>query len=149
MERIAFREPDGQRPDDIREDQPVALIVDDEPFVLLLLSMILTTRGWRVIQASDGDDALARTEGMDLGLVVTDYNMPGMDGATLATRLIERDPNLPVLVISGQPRVDNWVEGPRSSFLAKPFAIKDLACRVESLTGCATGYSGQTQSARC
>jgi len=115
--------------------QPVALVVDDEPLVLLLLSVILAARGWRVIQASDGNDALAKAEGTHLDLLVTDYDMPGMDGWSLAHRLCERDPKLPVLLVSGRPEAADWVEGVRNAFLAKPFGIEDLSLRVESLTG--------------
>jgi CheY-like chemotaxis protein len=116
-----------------RGRQPVALVVDDEP---------LAGRGWRVIQASDGNDALAKAEGTDLDLLVTDYDMPGMDGWSLAHRLCERDPKLPVLVVSGRPEAANGTEGVRNAFLAKPFGIEDLGLRVEALTGYSIAWSG-------
>jgi CheY-like chemotaxis protein len=126
--------------------QPVALVVDDEPLVLMLISMILTARGWRVIQASNGDSALARAAGVELDLLVTDYEMPGMNGRTLAHRLCENDPNLPVLVVSGRPEESDWTEGARHGFLEKPFAIEALADRVESLTGYATAWTSSNRS---
>jgi CheY-like chemotaxis protein len=124
-----------------RGRQPVALVVDDEPLARLLLSVLLAGRGWRVIQASDGNDALAKADGTDLDLLVTDYEMPGMDGWTLARHLCDRDPRLPVLVVSGQPGAASWVEGVRTAFLAKPFGIEDVGLRVESLTGYPTAWS--------
>lgn len=129
-----------------RQRQPVALVVDDEPSVPMLLSAILAARGWHVIQASNGYDALAKVDGIELDLLVTDYDMPGMDGRTLARRLCERHSSLRVLVVSGHPDVANWVEGPRHDFLAKPFGIHDLALRVESLTGYAAAWNN-SQSA--
>lgn len=125
--------------------QPVALVVDDEPLVLMLVSTILESRGWRVLQASDGDDALSQARTVGLDLLITDYDMPGMDGATLARRLCASDPDLPVLVISGKPEAVNWVEGARRAFLAKPFGILELAKRVEMLTGFSTAWSEQAK----
>ena len=136
------RQRHGRYSQEQRGRQPVALVVDDEPLVLLLLSVILTGRGWRVIQASDGNDALAKAQGTDLDLLVTDFEMPGMDGRTLAHRLCERDPKLPVLLVSGRPEAANWIEGVRrSAFLAKPFGIEDLGLRVEALTGYPIAWS--------
>lgn len=119
--------------------QPLALVVDDEPLVLTLVSAILTARGWRVLRAEDAAEALARAHGVDLDLLITDLNLPDIDGGTLARRLCETDPDLPVLVISGEPRATMPVQGIRHDFLAKPFSIRDLALRVESLTGYAAG----------
>jgi CheY-like chemotaxis protein len=139
---IVFRDRHEQHSQEQCGRQPVALVVDDDPLVLLLLSVVLAARGWRVIQASDGNDALAKAEGSDLDLLVTDYEMPGMDGRTLARHLCERDSRLPVLVVSGRPEAAKWVEGARNAFLAKPFGVEDLGLRVESLTGYPTAWSG-------
>ena len=126
--------------------QPVALVVDDEALVLMLISMVLTARGWLVIQASNGNDALAKAEYAELDLLVTDDEMPGMNGRSLAHRLCQRDPRLPVLVVSGSPEASNWAEGASHAFLAKPFGIESLAARVESLTGYATAWKTGSQS---
>lgn len=138
---------DGQFGHDRRDRQPVVLVVDDEPLVLLLTSTVLASRGWHVIQASDGLDALAETEGIDLDLLITDYDMPGIDGRELAHRLCERDSSLPVIVVSGNPQASDWIEGARHAFLAKLFSIGDLALRVEWLTGCPTAWTGCNESA--
>ena len=115
--------------------KPVALVVDDEPLVAMLVSAVLAARGWRVIRAWNGIHAMALVDGIDIDLLVTDFDMPGMDGAALTQRLCERHTSLPVLVVSGEPEAASWVEGTRHAFLAKPFAIHDLARRIESLTG--------------
>jgi DNA-binding response OmpR family regulator len=124
-------------------DKPVALVVDDEPLVAMLVSAILAARGWRVIRAWNGIHALALVDGIDIDLLVTDFDMPGMDGEALTQRLCERNASLPVLVVSGEPEASSWVEETRHAFLAKPFAIHDLALRIESLTGYATTWSGR------
>jgi CheY-like chemotaxis protein len=127
-------------------EPPVVLVVDDEPLVLMLVAAVLTLRGWRILRAVDGADALAKAEGVNLDLLITDHDMPGIDGATLARRLCESDPGLPVLVVSGHPEEVHWVDGIRYDFLAKPFSIEDLANRVESLTGYATAWVHQGSS---
>jgi CheY-like chemotaxis protein len=137
-------ETDSQRA--LRLRQPVALVVDDEALVLMLISMVLTARGWLVIQASNGDDALAKAEGAELDLLVTDDEMPGMDGRSLAHRLCQRDSSLPVLMVSGSPEASIWAEEANHAFLAKPFGIEALAARVESLTGYATAWNISSQS---
>ena len=126
--------------------QPVALVVDDEALVLMLISMVLTARGWLVIQASNGNEALAKAEYAELDLLVTDDEMPGMNGRSLAHRLCQRDSHLPVLVVSGSPEASTWAEGASHAFLAKPFGIEALAARVESLTGYATAWKTGSQS---
>jgi two-component system OmpR family response regulator len=123
--------------------QRVALVVDDEPLVLLLVSAILKARGWQVLRAASGGDALAMARGVDLDLLITDAEMPGMDGDALARRLRADDPDLPILVMSGRPEATDWAEGVRHDFLAKPFGIEELAARVERLTGQPMDQSSQ------
>lgn len=125
------------------DGQPVALVVDDEPLVAMLVSAVLAARGWRVIRAWNGIHALALVDGIDIDLLVTDLDMPGMDGEALAQRLCERNASLPVLVVSGELEATRWAEEARHAFLAKPFAIHDLAFRIESLTGCASTWSSR------
>ena len=139
---IVYRDGQKGRLDQQHEQRPVALVVDDEPLVVVLISAVLAARGWQVLRASNGEDALARAEGLNVDLLVTDYDMPGMNGRTLATLLRDRDPSLAVLMVSGQIPTADWVEGVDYAFLAKPFAIEDLAGRVETLTGYRAAWSG-------
>ena len=139
---IVYRDGQEGRLDQQHERRPVALIVDDEPLVLTLMSAILVARGWRVIRATNGDDALERADSSEVDLLVTDCDMPGMNGRTLASLLRGRDPSLSVLVVSGQVPTTSWVEGAGYAFLAKPFAIEELASRVESLTGYRAAWTG-------
>jgi DNA-binding response OmpR family regulator len=125
------------------DGRPVALVVDDEPLVAMLVSAVLAARGWRVIRAWNGIHAMALVDGIDIDLLVTDFDMPGMDGEALAQSLCGRNARLPVLVVSGEPEAASWVEGTHHSFLAKPFAIHDLALRIESLTGYATTWGAR------
>ena len=130
-----------------QSDRPVALVVDDEPLILTLISKVLTSWGWRVLSAADGRDALAIGQSIGLDLLITDYGLPGLDGGTLVRRLRDVHPDLPVLVVSGQPEHAVRVEGVCHAFLGKPFVVEDLTATVESLTARNMALSGSQPSA--
>ncbi len=78
------------------------LLVDDDAMVRAVLAGHLEARGYRVIQASDGLDALARLDaGEAADLLVTDFAMPGMNGLTLIEEARRRLPGIPVLLLTG------------------------------------------------
>jgi two-component system cell cycle sensor histidine kinase/response regulator CckA len=103
--------------------------------VRLTIQACLAPLGYRMDVATDGTDALgADTDRLDL--LVTDVVMPGLSGASLAARLRERRPELPVLFVSGyEPGLlfPDGLPGGRSAFLVKPFTTEDLARAVRSL----------------
>ena len=83
-------------------DAPLVLCVDDDPLILELLEDVLTACGLRPICTDDYRAALILgSEPIDLA--VLDYNMPEMDGLTLAFKLRERKSDLPVIFFSGGP----------------------------------------------
>ncbi|WP_343055021.1 hybrid sensor histidine kinase/response regulator [Azospirillum oleiclasticum] len=79
------------------------LLVDDEPAVRAYLTLVLTEAGCRVVQAEDGVDALEKYDahGGLFDCLVTDLAMPHMGGPELVAELARRNPNLPVLFLSG------------------------------------------------
>lgn len=96
------------------------LLVDDEPQVRSMLYQILTTHGYEVIQAVDGQDALEKFEQNPKGisLVVTDILMPRMDGVSSVKAMSSINPSVKVLFMTGymsdQP-------DPKARILIKPF----------------------------
>ncbi|MBI5531331.1 MAG: PAS domain S-box protein [Deltaproteobacteria bacterium] len=107
------------------------LVVEDNAAVAALVSTVLRERGYVVLQASDGDQALEllRSRGIDdVDLLLTDRVMPVMSGPMLALRLRERSPNLKVLCMSGYD--DAGVEGEQLELLKKPFTPAELLARV-------------------
>jgi CheY-like chemotaxis protein len=110
---------------------PTILVVDDEPQVRRLASRALEQAGYRVIQATDGLEALGLfTDDASIDLLVTDVRMPHTDGIVLAAALRRRYPHVPVLFISGFPR---GTEPAPEPFLAKPFEMQALCDRVTAL----------------
>lgn len=110
---------------------PTILLVDDEPQIRRLASRALEQAGYRVIQATDGLEALGLfTDDAGIDLLVTDVRMPHTDGIVLAAALRRRYPHVPVLFISGFPR---GTEPAPEPFLAKPFEMQTLRERVAEL----------------
>ena len=113
-------------------DLPV-LLVDDEPQVRSLIRAVLSKHGFRVVEAIDGLSALSTVQDLDgaISLMVTDYSMPGLDGATLASRVKEQFPAIPILLISSDANGCHCLSG--DAFLAKPFAPTVLVDTVRRL----------------
>jgi PAS domain S-box-containing protein len=115
------------------------LLVEDEPDVRELTQMVLTERGYRVIEALTPEDAerLAGNNGAEIHLLLTDVVMPGMSGRELAKRLTGRYPHLRVLYMSGYTYNVIAQDGTLEegiSFLQKPFTPQVLTQKVrESL----------------
>jgi two-component system cell cycle sensor histidine kinase/response regulator CckA len=107
------------------------LVVDDEPTVRQLATRALEKEGYRVIQATDGLEALGLfTHDARIDLLVTDVRMPHTDGIVLAAALRRRYPEVPVLFMSGYPR---GTEPAPEPFLAKPFEMRALCDQVRDL----------------
>ena len=118
------------------EGKETVLIVEDEEAVRRLVQTALEHKGYRVLPAADGLEALkmisSQTNPPDL--VITDLAMPGMSGTELATKLKDRLPGIQVLYISGY--AEDWRQSgniDESCFLQKPFAPQLLARKVRDL----------------
>ena len=107
------------------------LVVDDEQPIRELLRWMLGDAGHTVHEAAEGKEALAflRTN-QPVDIVLSDINMPGMDGIELCNCVGAEWPQLPVLLISGRPPP----AGVRA-FIAKPFRWDVLASAIASLAG--------------
>jgi len=121
-------------------EKPVAdrtvLVVDDEPAVRKVIAAALRRRGYRVLDAAEGDAARERFLGEDVGLVISDVLLPGRSGVELARELIALRPDLKVLLITGYtPRdlVEHDAELADFPFLEKPFSVDELTSTVDRL----------------
>ena len=113
------------------------LLVEDEDAVRTFSQRALTNKGYEVITADCGENALEVIGGQDnknIDLLVTDVVMPGMDGPTLAQRMRQDSPDLKIIFMSGYTEdklKDHMGEG--IYFLPKPFTLKDLAEKVKEV----------------
>jgi CheY-like chemotaxis protein len=121
---------------ELRHDAGCVLAVDDEPGVLRLIRHTLGRLGYRVLEASSGDEAieLMATHAGEVDLLVLDYAMPGRDGITTLFELRRLSPDLPVLLASGlTERLAEIETTPHLRLLPKPFRPDDLAAAVHEL----------------
>nr|WP_305037038.1 sigma-54 dependent transcriptional regulator [Pigmentiphaga sp. H8] len=106
------------------------LFVDDDPAMREANQQTLELAGFRVETAVSAAEALERVPADFAGIVVTDVRMPVVDGLELFRRLRERDPDLPVILITGHGDVDMAVAAMHEGaydFLAKPYPAERLA----------------------
>ena len=115
--------------------QGTILLVEDEEGLRALNARGLASRGYTVLEASNGVDAI---EVLDkeghVDLVVSDVVMPEMDGPTLLKELRRRDPKVKVIFVSGYAEEafqKNLPEQEQYEFLAKPFTLKQLVSKVK------------------
>jgi PAS domain S-box-containing protein len=101
------------------------LAVDDDGLVLTTMTMLLEVMGHDPIEASSAEQALEVLRDTEVDLVITDYAMPGMNGAQLVTAIRSRWPDLPVIVASGYTDADA-IDVPVER-LSKPYGRQELA----------------------
>ncbi len=122
-----------------RGGKETVLLVEDEPAVRELASLVLGDLGYRVVTASNGVDALRVAEARGAGeidLLLTDVVMPEMGGKELADRLVSRHRNLRVLYTSGytaEAIAHRGVLEPGIAFLQKPYSSDALARKVREV----------------
>jgi two-component system, cell cycle sensor histidine kinase and response regulator CckA len=130
-------EPERAAPRDIT-GQDTILLVEDEEAVRSFAARALKLRGYNVLEASGGEEALdlVRSHAGNIDLVITDVVMPNMDGPTLVRALKRLRPDIHVIFMSGYAeeafrRNDEKAED--LHFLPKPFGLKQLAAKVKDV----------------
>lgn len=109
----------------------MALVVDDSTSMRQMVAFTLQQAGFDVIEGSDGKDALGKVNGKAVNLVVTDLNMPVMDGITLI-RELRKLPNFkftPILMLTTESQDSKKQEGKTAGatgWLVKPFNPEQL-----------------------
>ena len=112
------------------------LIVEDDPETAGQLVDSLTTNGYQVDLATNGNDALSRGRASEYAVMTIDRMLPDIDGLAVMRNLREDGIVTPVLIISALGEIDDRVRGLRSGgddYLVKPFAFAELVARVEAL----------------
>src|SRR5438132_2917127 len=127
-------EPSKPRPD--LTGQGTILLVEDEDGLRSLNARGLRSRGYSVIEASNGIEAMEALDEKDgaVDLVVSDVVMPEMDGPTLLREMRKRNPNLKIIFVSGyaEEAFDKSLpENEQFAFLPKPFALSALVEKVK------------------
>jgi two-component system response regulator MprA len=118
------------------DDGPIILVVDDEEAIRLVLEMILTRRGYRVLLAPDGEEALRAAAKLRPDLIILDVLLPKTDGLTVCRRLRARGDEVPVLMLTGRDTIGDRVTGLETGaddYVVKPFVTDELIARIGAL----------------
>ena len=121
------------------------LVVDDNRAIRNVISKVLRLMGFDVALAGNGIEALAAFIESSFDLVVTDLQMPTMDGSKLALLVKERSPNTPVILITGTDGETVWkkvTKGSVDSVIFKPFKLKDFQSAVQGALASGQGEQG-------
>ncbi len=118
-------------------EEPI-LIVDDEEKIRTMLRGVLQDEGFRTLEADSGEEVLDLVAKWHPRLVLLDIWMPHVDGIALLEQLQSRDPELPVIVISGHGTIETAVRATKlgaADFLEKPFSLDTLLRSVQRALG--------------
>lgn len=131
---------------------PLVMAVDDEPGILRLIKLELSTQGFRVITAESGQEALRAAEEHRPDIALVDIVMPEMTGLELMRLLRERSP-LPVILLTAKGGETDKVRGLElgaDDYVAKPFSPDELSARVRAVLRRVSGGAtpGQVVRAR-
>jgi putative two-component system response regulator len=110
------------------------LVVDDEAYIREIICRKLCSEGYACDDAGDAESALAKLEGDSYDCVLSDINMPGMDGIQLLRTIRQTDGDVAVIMITGAPDLDGALEAMRLGaydHLAKPLNLAQLTLTVE------------------
>jgi two-component system cell cycle sensor histidine kinase/response regulator CckA len=140
-EAVVPAEPDRAPPRDITGQETI-LLVEDEEAVRSFAARALKLRGYQVLEASGGEEALelVRRNAGEIHLLITDVVMPNMDGPTLVRAVRRLRPEIAVIFMSGYAEEAfrrNDENAAALHFLPKPFGLKQLAAKVKDVLSAA------------
>ena len=113
------------------------LVVDDFDTVRRIVKGILKQLGFtNIVEAEDGEKALdeLEKEGANFGLIVSDWNMPNMDGLTLLKKIRGKNISTPVIMVTTEaekPRIIEAIKAGANNYLVKPFTPDALQAKIE------------------
>ena len=116
------------------------LAVDDSVSIRKSITFILGQEGYEVVEAVDGNDALAKARAEKFDLVITDINMPGMDGIELIKNLRQEAGYkfTPLIALTTENQMSKMEEGKAAGatgWIVKPFVAEKLLAVVKKVTG--------------
>lgn len=118
--------------------KPLILVVDDETHILHVVSLKLTNAGYDVLTAEDGEEGLELAMTHQPDLIITDLQMPRLNGLEMCERLKEREAiaDTPVILLTarGATIIPSQLENTNiTNVIAKPFSPREILLRVQEL----------------
>jgi len=112
------------------------LVVDDDPSLVRLVTQVLTDKGYEVLKANNGQEALRLLFAQKPDLVLLDVVMPGIDGWQTCSRIRDISPTIPIIMLTGNRKTeDDVVRGldyGADDYLLKPVGNRELVARVRA-----------------
>jgi len=124
----------GAPPAEASRPQPRILVVDDEPHVVQIFQDLLAQRGYEVESSSNGDDAIVKVTTGRFDLVLTDINLPGVDGLEVVRAAKAADKDTCVILITGYASTTTAIDALRQGaydYITKPFDLWETAKAIE------------------
>jgi two-component system, chemotaxis family, chemotaxis protein CheY len=121
-----------------RHEMQTILVVEDTDLLLMMLSTVLRVKGFQVIEARNGYEALKLLDGRHIDMVITDLIMPGKDGLEL-TGEIRKLPDyqaIPILMLTTESTAEARREGKNAGvtqWIVKPFVAEDLTNQIRNV----------------
>ena len=128
---------------------PRVLVVDDEAGMREFLTLLLEAEGFDVATAADGGEALRVFDERPADLVISDIRMPKMDGVALLTGLRQRDPSLPVILVTAYASAESAIQAMKLGdvdYITKPFKVAEIKLVLDRVLA-ARSRSGQPEAA--
>ena len=125
----------ARAPQQLADDAPHLLLVDDDRRIRDLLSRFLSGEGYRVTTASSAGDARAKLLGLHFDLLILDVMMPGETGFDLA-RFIRTSSSVPIIMLTARHEAEARIEGLQigaDDYVAKPFEPRELILRIGNI----------------
>ncbi len=126
------------------------LIVEDDRNIAELLQMYLEKEGYAVTTAPDGGQGLTKFRSIQPDLVLLDVMMPVMDGWSVC-KAIRADSQVPIIMLTAKGETDDKVTGLKAGaddYITKPFEMKEVLARIESVLRRSTGITEKVKSRR-
>jgi DNA-binding response OmpR family regulator len=119
-------------------DRKKILVVDDEEDILHFLELVLREKGYQVVTASGGPEALTRAQLEKPDLVLLDIMMPQMDGWEVLKllRVDEETAQIPVAMLSARTEAKDRVQGLQEGavdYICKPFSLQELLAKIDAI----------------
>jgi len=112
------------------------LIIEDNARVSALLKRGLESQGYQVYISEDAEDALVMIDKIVFELVITDIMLPNMNGIELSKIIKQKDPDLPIIMLTALGTIDEKIEGfdaGADDYMVKPFEIRELYARIKAV----------------
>jgi DNA-binding response OmpR family regulator len=122
------------------------LVIDDEPPIGDIVSSALSRKGHEVLYAESGQKGIDIFDRQEIDLVILDVMMPDMDGFTVCD-LLRTQSTVPIIMLTAKGNVNDIVHGFRlgaDDYITKPFSVKELDVRVESILRRVAWFDDQT-----